>query len=133
MDLFVVSKVGDVTGGVAGMIARGASILQEFLPLGLRRGEGHLQLEHGLRTVREDVLDLARVNPDHAQQQVAGHAERQGHSGIDNRVDALRNIRGEDLGTSELLVAPVGRQPYFGEGALFGKDHLRVKHDERLD
>lgn len=57
--------------------------------------------------------------------------ERDG--GVDDGIDRVGYVRGENLGTAEFLVAPVSGEPYFAEGPLFGQDDLRVKHAlERL-
>mmetsp|Transcript_1291 Transcript_1291/g.2071 ORF Transcript_1291/g.2071 Transcript_1291/m.2071 type:complete len:103 (-) Transcript_1291:56-364(-) len=53
--------------------------------------------------------------------------ERNG--GVDDGIDRVGNVGGENLGTAEFLVAPVSGEPYFAEGPLFGQDDLGVKHE----
>mmetsp|Transcript_26536 Transcript_26536/g.48139 ORF Transcript_26536/g.48139 Transcript_26536/m.48139 type:complete len:84 (-) Transcript_26536:222-473(-) len=77
-----------------------------------------------------EVLDLAAVDAHHAQQQVAGHAQRQRHRRVHDTLHGASNVGGEDLRSAQLLVAPVRRQPYFAQRALLGQNNLRVKHAE---
>mmetsp|Transcript_10270 Transcript_10270/g.25795 ORF Transcript_10270/g.25795 Transcript_10270/m.25795 type:complete len:227 (+) Transcript_10270:1674-2354(+) len=94
-----------------------------------RRRKGHLKLEHGFGAIIQHVLDLAGVDSDNTQQQVSAQSQSQRNGRIHNVGTRLADIGGKNLGTCQFLVAPVGGKPHLGEGALFGKNHLRVKHD----
>mmetsp|Transcript_25143 Transcript_25143/g.72712 ORF Transcript_25143/g.72712 Transcript_25143/m.72712 type:complete len:752 (-) Transcript_25143:166-2421(-) len=140
--LVELSEVGYVEAGPAlGLLAaagggvevdEGDVDLVPVLPVGpttLRPGpEGHLDLDHGLLGVVHEVLDLAGVDPDDAEEEVAGNSEGQGDGGVDDGLDRGGNVGGEDGRTAELLVAPVGRQPHLAQRALLGEDNLRVEH-----
>jgi len=52
----------------------------------------------------------------------------EGNGGVDDGIDRVGNVGGENLWTAEFLVAPVSGEPYFTEGTLFGQDDLGVKH-----
>ena len=71
-----------------------------------------------------EVLDLAGVDPNDAEEEVAGHTEGERDGGVDDGLDGGGNIGGEDGRTAELLVAPVGRQPHLTQWALLGEDNL---------
>ena len=63
---------------------------------------------------------------------MATHTKRQWDCGMNNALDTRRNVRAENLWTTQLLVAPMGRQPDLAQGALLGQNDLRVKHDEEF-
>mmetsp|Transcript_45726 Transcript_45726/g.97216 ORF Transcript_45726/g.97216 Transcript_45726/m.97216 type:complete len:293 (-) Transcript_45726:210-1088(-) len=90
--------------------------------------EGHLDLHHGFVAVVHEVADLAGVDADDPQEEVAGDTEGEGHRRVDDGVDRLGDVRGEDLGAAELLVSPVSGEPNLAEGTLLREDDLRVKH-----
>ncbi len=70
----------------------------EWVVESLRTGsEGHLDLGECLGAVLHQVLDLAGVDADYAQQEVAGHAEGQGHGGVHDGVWCLVRL-GSDVG-----------------------------------
>mmetsp|Transcript_19879 Transcript_19879/g.30607 ORF Transcript_19879/g.30607 Transcript_19879/m.30607 type:complete len:255 (+) Transcript_19879:106-870(+) len=107
---------------------RGGSVLfQQLLAPGVG-SKRHLQFEHRFGTVVQNVLDLAGVDANDAQQEMARDSQCQGDAGVDNRFDGLGNVSGKDLRPGEFFVSPMGRQPDFGEGAFFGQDDLGVKH-----
>ena len=94
----------------------------------LAGAEGHLDLDHGLLGVVHEVLDLARVDPNDAQEEVAGDSQGQRDGGVDDGVDRVGDVGGEDLRPPQLLVAPVRGQPHLAQRALLGQDDLRVEH-----
>ena len=100
----------------------------------LAGAEGHLDLDHGLLGVVHEVLDLARVDPNDAQEEVAGDSQGQRDGGVDDGVDRVGDVGGEDLGLGQLLVGEVGGEPVgwgeiweFGlaEGGSGGRDDER--------
>ena len=137
--LVELAEVGDVEAGPAFRLlpAAGGGVeidegngLLAVLPVGtLRSGtEGHLDLDHGLLGIVHEVLDLAGVDANDAEEEMTGHTEGQGDGGVDDGLDGGVNIGGEDGRTAELLVTPVGRQPHLTQRALLGEDNLRVEH-----
>jgi len=94
--------------------------------------EGELDFDHCLAGVVHEVLDLARVDPDDAEQEVARHAQSQRHLRVDDAVDAGANVRGENLRPPELPVPPVRRQPHLPQRTLLLQNNLRVKHGSCL-
>lgn len=62
---------------------------------------------------------------------MAGRPEGELHLGLHNSLDALLDIRFENLGFGEFLV-PMGGQPDPGVRTLLGQDDVSVKHDEEL-
>jgi hypothetical protein len=81
---------------------------------GLVRDRGHrerrVDLDRGVVRVLHQVVDLAAVDPDDPQQQVAAEAERERDDGVGDVVDGLRDVEREDLRPAEPLLV-MGREP----------------------
>mmetsp|Transcript_12602 Transcript_12602/g.54124 ORF Transcript_12602/g.54124 Transcript_12602/m.54124 type:complete len:367 (-) Transcript_12602:104-1204(-) len=90
-------------------------------------GECGLDLHHRLGAILEEVVDLAAVDADDAEHELAGEAQRQGRVGVDDGLDCLRDVRLGDL----LLPQPpveVRGDPDRPQRAALGEDVLRVEH-----
>jgi hypothetical protein len=59
---------------------------------------------------------------------VTRNAQCQRDLGVDNGIDRCANVRGEDLGAGQFLVAPVSGEPNFAQRAFLGENDLGVKH-----
>mmetsp|Transcript_13717 Transcript_13717/g.51151 ORF Transcript_13717/g.51151 Transcript_13717/m.51151 type:complete len:553 (-) Transcript_13717:43-1701(-) len=92
--------------------------------------EGHLELRERLAAVRHQVVHFARIDAHHAQQEMARHAQRQGHPRIRDRLHRGRDVRLEDLRLRELLV-PVRGEPDLAQRPFLGQNELRVEHPWR--
>ena len=95
------------------------------------RPERHLDLDKGLIAVGQQVLCLARVDANHAEQQVAAGPQRHLDLGLEDALHRQLDVGLKDVGLGQLFV-PVGRKPDAGQRPFLVKDKMCVEHDESL-